>query len=120
MDDRVTRRLAVPSAVVAVVLVGTAAIWEPLDGIFRRTVEVNNLFLGILAALTALGVAAFVLCQRVQRRGSSGKRGTALRALAIIEVIFLMSVWVTAVTTGAIGGGEQPGSGRVNLFRLED
>jgi hypothetical protein len=80
-------------------------------------VSLNALFVSILALITLLGVAGLVLSIRI-RNGASGTLHNAVRILAIVEVTFLITVWTTAVTTGAIGDQQQPLSG--HLMHLED
>jgi hypothetical protein len=117
VGESATSRRAIQVGVVGAVLAGIAAIWEPLDGIFRQTVILNNLFLSILAALTSLGVVGIVLTQRARGRGAEGRFDAAMRVLAIVEVLFLIAVWVTASMTGAINPDIRPGTGVLQLER---
>jgi hypothetical protein len=79
-------------------------------------VIVNALFTSILALLTLLGVAGLVLSLRLRHRAGGTLHG-AVRVLAIVEVAFVISVWITGAATGAFHD-VGPTSG--HFVRLED
>ena len=113
MADQVKLRIA--GGVVAIVLVALVALSEPLTGIFRQTVLLNYLFLGILAAITVVAGAGLIVSLKSK---GAGRSRSVIRTAAVIEVIFLVTVWVTVFATNAIESS-YPTSPAGRLFNLE-
>jgi hypothetical protein len=89
----------------AIVLAGAAFLGliplaEPIVGIFRQTVELNLLFMGLLALVTLVAFAGVIVAFRRDARAPIV--GVA-RTLAIAEIVFLIVVWATIIATDAYG-----------------
>jgi hypothetical protein len=111
---RTTRVL--PVALAAAALLGLIPLAEPINGIFRETVELNMLFLVILGAVTLASLSSAVaFARRPGRQARQRSLRRVLWVLVVLEVILLGVVWVTIFTTGAYGSGHVPGGGFRNV-----
>lgn len=110
-------RTRLAGGITATVLVALAVIWEPAIGIFRQTVMLNELFLGVLGLVTAAAALGLLLSWKVLPSSPKEGLARAIRTVAAVELVLLLFVWGALLTTRE-SWQEQPVS-RTGILRLE-
>ena len=113
MAEALQRRRALPIGFVVGVILGLIPLAEPIIGVFRRTVLLNLIFMAILALVTLLALTGLLLARQLAHAEGPGVSTSArvVLAVAAVEVVFLLVVWVAIGVTGAYRSDGTPDPG---------
>jgi hypothetical protein len=96
-----SRANPLPSVLVAIGAVGTGLLWEPLTGVYRRTVELNWAGTSAFALWGIVIVAA--LAVSVSRRTEPGAPPKFIQINAVLLACLAVVTWGVILATGAVG-----------------
>jgi hypothetical protein len=103
-DPKTSRVTALPAVLVLLGAAGTALLWEPLTGVFARSVQFNAIGTAAFALWAAISVAGLIASLRIRKADQSAVSRVVLVAAALLTCL-VVTTWIFIIATGAIGTG---------------